>query len=1279
MKPDILIPYQFEERWNEHTRSTLEALGVPKTATLEKVLGAIGEARAWPLAIRRPKPGSAIIARRNGRNIRHGDLRVNVDSPYVEARQVPVRVTSVYGMTLHASIADSDVQEQVDWEESELLVISTEFITLVADILPGKDAFVVVEMWPTVMLPLSILVQQDHSYVSAVPFNGFRWLNRGQVELRIQCPNCVGEGRVDCKKCEGSGTVTCRWCSGSGYYIGKYGDRMECGNCSGDGDLSCDCCEGTGKWLCRECSGDGIIDIPFWPLSGEYRFRKELVSSNDVSGWDAKVNADYSFSQGARVLLKRLVDEYGTHLARHKEIQEVQAEIAKISDCLDRAMEAEGITEEIVNFRPLPLGIPKPTTERAKHRLILAFPLLKQPAWARSGDCPLPQNTPVKFVDNGGQTEIELPRISGKSLVKLAAPVFVRMQSVDNSPHFLISLPNDIDLGKLSEKLFVKPDVPPPAELAQKKELARWCSRDRAPELLEIMAIDPKASLVVPGISTDNSTMNPSQKKALDWIMVGVPLVLVKGPPGTGKTTVITEAVLQSIKRNEKVLVCSETHQAVENVLERLHKDGSIRMIRHGRADQKQLSALGLEYLEDSSKQVFVRGVLDRVAKYISNRESEINALEPLLAQACEARQAATQLAAERQRLSALEQKARGKHDSEIRTTQIKAEDACKTVVQVAESVLKELTTEAKRINSELNKNKKHLKICTNNRDGAREHFHRKTGNEPDPNYKGSVSTLRKLASLGWNKLASTEHLNEQFAVAVAAIKKAKEEIQRLQDLVASNCLEVERSCKKRDEEIARAQAQAELESRNAQLDLDTILQGISLDLQEAESQFLPAQQMAVKSSVAVGIFSAWQEDATTEIWDERVTACSERMSRNQEELDFSTRWQSAAVNGSSALSALFWDTAQVFLSTCVGLASWRSFTRQFGEEGVDLVIIDEAAHATLTQSLIPMGRAKRAVLIGDEMQLPPAAPMGLSDRCEHTCAACVTSGLSIPDRSSAFKPEMSSCWLERSAFEWISETRPWIPKVMLNRQFRMHPDIANFVGKVFYENGLENGVSAADRQLAFGPFNKAVCLIPTSAYKDRFEDKAHGATSYRNSLETHLTKRILYQARRHLETETSFGVLTPYSAQKDLMLVELAEYFGSSGHLKFQSEDVASVDSFQGSERDVMIASFVRSPRKDPRKCKVCNGTGMEDNIECCKCNGTGWNGAKLNWVHDLRRLNVAFSRARKMLILVGDIQALTDPKIGTKKGTYVLSRFRNYIMESGQVLHVWEEDIHE
>lgn len=1311
MKMDILIPSQFEKDWTNRVSPALEALGLPKDTTLEDSMGDLKKARIWPMSIQRPTPGSVVMARGKGGVLHAGDLQVHMNEDQIEwgPRELLVRVKSVYGQTLQAVVAETSCKENVELEGHELLVISTDFITFLADVLPEKDAFVVVGMWPTSTLPLFILTQQNLSYTSRLSLNSFRWIKEGEVEFLVMCSKCNGAGQLICKKCEGSGEwqpdgncnkcggsgeLTCRRCDGSGDFIGKYGDRMgDCNSCSGIGVktcfkcngsgeppvLSCNDCDGNGYRTCRKCSGKKVNHVPFMHRIGCYGYSNQLFSACDVSGWDERKNADYQLDREARNTLEELINEFGVHVGRQKKIHEVKDEISKISHCLDRAMEVEGITEEILNFRSPPLGLPMPTTDRMKHRLVLAFPLLKLPSWAKTGDCPLPPNSPVQLLDNPTtRTEIEIPRSRSKGLIEPARPVFVRMEILEDRPHLLISLPNDVVVDKLPAKLFIKPDVPPPSELAQKKELVRWCSPEGAPKLLETLAINPGENKKPPEVVTSNKFINPSQQKALNWIMGGLPLVLVKGPPGTGKTTVITEAVLQSIKRNEKVLVCSETHQAVENVLERLHKDGGIRMIRHGRADQHQLSSLGREYLEESSKQIFVRSVMDRVAKYVACRKSESCSLETLDSKFSQAHAAAIQLADERQRLSDREQKARKEYQQIVQTAKQEAEVACRAAEESANSLLSKLETEIDEAKVELDRQKKSFESSKSRKDVAKAHFLQKMGRDPDPHYSGSTSLLRKFASLGTNKLASADHLNERFVAATAAMMHSKHEIERLDQIVESSRLKQENCCSTRDEKIGQSKAQSADQSRRAEADLDQLLQGISTESKTAELRFLPAQKQAVETNESFGIFPSWEADVSPEIWHGRITQCYDRISRNKEKLEFCTRWHSAAENASAALTALFWDTAQVFLSTCVGLASWRSFAQQFGSEGVDLVIIDESAHATLTQSLIPMGRAKRTVLIGDEMQLPPAAPMGLTDKCEHSCEACVCS---VPPNlgMTAFKPNMSSCWLERSAFEWIAETRPWVPRVMLNKQFRMHPDIADFVAQVFYEEGLENGVKAVDRHLNFGSFNKAVCLIPTSAYKDRFEDKARGATSYRNPLETHLTKRILEQAKSDLDSDTSFGVLTPYSAQKELMSQELVGFFDDGGHLKFKPEDIASVDSFQGSERDVMIASFVRSPKKAPRKCKVCKGTGKDDCADCAKCKGSGWLGAKLNWVHDLRRLNVAFSRARKMLILVGDIEALTDQKIGTKQGTDVLERFRDYIMDRGRVLHVWEKESHE
>lgn len=1313
MKVDILIPSHFEKEWTGWIRPALEALGISKNSTFQRALGDLKQARIWPMRIQLPKRGSVVMARGKGEKLRHRDIQVHLDEdkPELGPRELFVRVDSVYGITIQAVTAELADKEDLDLVDRDYLVISTDFITLVVDILPGKDAFVVVGMWVTSKLPLFILTQQNHSYTSKLSFNSFRWIKKGEVEFLVTCRNCDGSGQVVCKTCDGAGEwqpdghcnkcggsckLTCDRCGGSGDFIGKYGDRMgDCNCCSGTGSircyvckgsgeppiLSCNACDGSGYWTCRKCSGTSVHYIPFLPYLGRYGFYNESFLASAVSGWDATGNVDYSLDRGARSKLEQLIEDFGIHVGRQKKIKEVQNEISKISHCLDRAMEAEGMTEEILNFRSPPLGLPKPTTERIKHRLVLAFPLLKRPAWVRSGDCPLPPNTSVLFLENRSRrSEIEIPITRSKLPIEPAKPVFVRMEMIEDRAHLLISLPNDVAVNELPVQFVIKPDVPTPAELAQKKELSRWCSPDGAPELLETLAIDSGEYKAPPKIDTDNDWINPSQQEALDWMMAGVPLVLVKGPPGTGKTTVITEAVLQSIRRNEKVLVCSETHQAVENVLEKLHQNGSIRMVRHGRAEQRQLSSLGRDYLEDSSTLSFIQSVTERTLGYITRLKSEMMALETLHSRISEAQQAATQLEMERQGFLAREKEAKQVHQNASQSSVSESQAVCQIAEEEANSVLLQIKEVIDRSEHDLAKGKKRLVKEGNKRDEAIDSYQRKTGREPDPSFNGSTSMMRKMFSLGMNKLASADHLNERFVVAVDAVRLAGVEIEKNERLIERKRLEREECHRLRDDKIGRSQKKLEQELRQALATLDQEIQSVAVDSNAAEAQFLVAQKQAVETSDSVGIFTSWQADVLPAVWNDRGAACRDRISRDKEELEFCTRWQRAAENTSAALSALFFDTAQVFLSTCVGLASWRSFAEHFGSEGVDLVIIDEAAHATLTQSLIPMGQAKRTVLIGDEMQLPPAAPMGLADKCESSCEACTCSiPLAASGNNVPFKPEMSSCWLERSAFEWISETRPWVPKVMLNKQFRMHPDIADFVSQVFYEGGLENGVATIDRQLAFGSFNKAVCLIPTSAYKDRFEDKARGATSYRNRLESQLTKRILKQAKRHLEADTSFGVLTPYSAQKELMQRELVEFFDGSGHLKFKQEDIASVDSFQGSERDVMIASFVRSPQQAPRKCKPCDGTGRSGRADCVKCNGSGWRGAKLNWVHDLRRLNVAFSRARKMLILVGDIEALTDQKIGTKQGTDVLHRFRQYISNRGRVLHVWEEESHE
>ena len=680
MNPDILIPFAFENKWRERIKPALEALGVRVDNSLLQMLGSPTEATIWPLRIRRPRPGGVLVPSRQGKNYRAGDATVRFpEDKRWESRDGLTGIDSVYGMSAQASSTQPGAKEQVEWEEHPLLAVSTDFITIVADILPGKDAFVGVEIWANSMLPVAVMAQNPLGFTSEIKVNAFRNLNKDDVELKSICLKCSGSGSIQCKKCQGtgqwqmqgsckkcygSGGWSCKKCDGSGAFIGKYGDRMgDCGRCSGTGRqscfvckgsgeppiLSCDACSGTGAESCYPCSGEGKVWVGFNIGKGVFFWHDTDLASEDVQAVDCHTNGDYVLFQGASAILAQLTEEAAAVKSRQAVVVATQAEIAKVGQCLDLAMEAQGVTSALLDFRPLHLGSVDASIHRAKKRLILRFSIPKSPPWAKTGELPFPVATPLRLTSDGeGRNEIELKRVGNDRLKSPVDPLFHGLETIEKRAHLLISFPEDIDRDCLLGENWVKPDIIPPSERAQQKELGRWCDRAEAPRLIESFSIITSSSLpakprpikaLAPQIRS-----NPRQQEALDWIMSGVPLVLVKGPPGTGKTTVITEVALQSVAKSEKVLVCSETHQAVANVLEKLHKNGRVRMIRHARSENPKLTKLEREYLEDGSQQGFLREVRERLAQQVKVHEELRNALTPLPSLIDAAQRTATEL-----------------------------------------------------------------------------------------------------------------------------------------------------------------------------------------------------------------------------------------------------------------------------------------------------------------------------------------------------------------------------------------------------------------------------------------------------------------------------------------------------------------------------------------------------------------------------------------------------------------------------------------------------------
>jgi ATP-dependent RNA/DNA helicase IGHMBP2 len=262
-----------------------------------------------------------------------------------------------------------------------------------------------------------------------------------------------------------------------------------------------------------------------------------------------------------------------------------------------------------------------------------------------------------------------------------------------------------------------------------------------------------------------------------------------------------------------------------------------------------------------------------------------------------------------------------------------------------------------------------------------------------------------------------------------------------------------------------------------------------------------------------------------------------------------------------------------------------------------DTIIIDEAGQALEPACWIPILKANKVVLAGDHCQLPPTI------------------------KSNEAIKELSITLLEKSIKNHPSAV------VLLEEQYRMHHHIMQFSSDVFYDGKLKAHATVAKSKLnidwnAFTYIDTAGCS---------FEEKMEG-TSLTNPDEAAFLIQILTQIGEAL-TKTyasdklpSIGVVSPYKKQVDL----LNTYFIESNDLKkiAANTSINTIDSFQGQERDIMLLSMTRSNAK-----------------------------GEIGFLADIRRMNVAMTRAKKILIIIGDSSTLSYHSFYKKLVTYAES----------------------
>ncbi len=293
-------------------------------------------------------------------------------------------------------------------------------------------------------------------------------------------------------------------------------------------------------------------------------------------------------------------------------------------------------------------------------------------------------------------------------------------------------------------------------------------------------------------------------------------------------------------------------------------------------------------------------------------------------------------------------------------------------------------------------------------------------------------------------------------------------------------------------------------------------------------------------------------------------------------------------------------DDAQVITATLVGANHSMIYKRKFST-----VFIDEAAQALEAASWIPILKAQKLVLAGDHFQLPPTVKSREADR----------KGLG------------------KTLFERLIDLHPNSSK-MLDTQYRMNNDIMSYSNQVFYGGLLKADESVKNHQVFYSDgdtFQIPLEYVDTAGCS--FEEKRNEDTlSTYNEEEAQLVVTHLNQYLQHLDLNhqdsftplLSVAVISPYQAQVNVLRELLEEQLGLAA-LKVKL-DVNTVDGFQGQERDIVYISLVRS--NDRRE---------------------------VGFLSDIRRMNVAMTRAKKRLVIFGDSACISSNKFYDNFVSYV------------------------
>ncbi|GAB3970435.1 AAA domain-containing protein [Plantactinospora veratri] len=724
--------------------------------------------------------------------------------------------------------------------------------------------------------------------------------------------------------------------------------------------------------------------------------------------------------------------------------------------------------------------------------------------------------------------------------------------------------------------------------------------------------------------------LNPEQRAAVSGAVHAPHAYHVQGPPGTGKTTVITEVVRQLVHRGERVLLLAPMHVAVDEVLRRL-------------ADQPGILALRISW--DESR------VAKELRRYLPKEVSRTylrQARRPATSQAGRWRAEADRLRDRRDAVDAF----------------LAADARRRATAEKLRSAEHDRRAWRERLSADL----------AGSRAGEVE----------------AAGALDWLAAALPPVAARTEALHAQLAAVplsrrfwsrILVFFESPDDVARLGD--AYRASEAERRRLDHDRRAWSERREA-ARTRAAALEAARVVgerrHGAEVQRRQAETEAARAE--AERTGDRVRMLTdqdpVGRPEPEVRRWRDRFDA---ELTRREQRIHLEQRWfaLSGLVGGSPESLAEQVD-ADLRRSANLICCTTTGVNRDLGDADFDTLIVDEASRVVDSEFLIGAVRARRWVLVGDEHQLPPYVEP-TDEHHLHALAALHMVGRGAAADLPAAIGQLAAIWTEdeelhqfrtdtvlataerlresgtwqkvyrrtfeaawrrlgsdgadaertllramrdhlvRSLFEVSGAGVPAALRQRLRVQRRMIEPIASLVSVPVYGGDYLTPDRPDVTPLRYGGTNTPVVLVDTSVYGGRAKERTVG-NGFVNELEADLVVRMCRsweaRLRRSGGDRVTVSVLTFYRRQA----AEIRARLGGPAFDDFRALDfqvVDAIDKIQGQESDLVFLSF----------CRAFVGRGTPS---------TRYG----RWLQDIRRLNVACTRARRGLVLVGHAPTL-------------------------------------